>query len=276
MSLLFRSWVEVSWLRPVKDDGRTPRNHQPVKNTENQNSTNKSFQSKLADRDGEAGYQVDYGLLFNKGGNHRLNKLKTTAKPNSRSSKKGRDWFPLNFATGEIKVFGTGVFKSEHSTEEIEALRADFLGGRDNDLYLGFEMLDAVHRSSSGRLRSYRMPLYYLPVDVKESGRNLYLHSKEGNRFYLNHIGLANLVSTFANSKSGPDPIDAFFKTLLAQKIAVNDRFGRIYISRCLPCDHEVFQATREVLLGRPSESGQGGILAGLQLEGIECDFGKV
>ena len=234
----------------------------------------RNFQSKLADRDLEAGYQVDYGLLFNKGTNRQLQHGKTLPKSDkNRPTKKVGDWFPLNFATGEVKSFGSGVFKSEHTTAEMESLRTDFLGGRDNDLYLGFEIIDAVHRSSSGRLRSFRFPLYYMPVEVQESGRNLYLHSKEGNRFYLNHLGLANLVTNFSSVKPGQDPIDAFFKTLLAQKIAVHDRFGRIYISRCLPCDDEVFKATREVLLGQPNENGQGGILAGLKIEGIECDL---
>lgn len=235
------------------------------------------FKSRLAEKEDTKDYSIDYEVLFAKRGASFQNKEpKSGDAEKSNSRKRNASWFPLPVSAGDIKSFQQVPFKCDFDPEEVREFREYFLGKREKEFFIGIEVMDAIFRAPGGSLRTFRFPLYYMKVEVKESGRTIFLEPLEGGRLYLNHLALANLNETFGKYVAGQEPVERFFKTLLSQKIEVNGRLSRIYHSRTLPLDLTIFDKTREVLIGEPGENGKGGILNGLNLLGLECDLESV
>ncbi|MEZ4741597.1 MAG: UvrD-helicase domain-containing protein [Bdellovibrionota bacterium] len=242
--------------------------------TKNTETSYQQFKSRLAERSNEKAYQVNYDLLF-KGGE--IDAEKSLQRGHSRSNKsKSSNSFHIPLLASDIKHFSQVPFRCEFSTDEINELRQNFLGQRDHEFYIGFEIMDAIYKKEFGRLQTFRFPLYYMKIRINESGRILYLEPVDGGRVYLNHLALVNLVAQFSKSTSNSADIEIFLQTLLAQSIDVGNRLTRIYLTRNLPYKEEIFQQTREILLGFPDENGKGGILSTLNIVGIECDLESV
>ena len=232
------------------------------------------FKSRLAEKTGEKSYKVDYANLFS--GSSGAVAARTPKAPSESARAANKFSFHLPLMAGEIKAMAQSPFRCELTTDDMKELREQFLSSEGHELFVGFEILDAIFRTSSGRLKTFRFPLYYMRVSLKESGRHIYLEPAKDRRLYLNHLGLANLVGTFAKAPAGKDPLDLFFNTLLAQNIETEEGLSRIYISRMLPLSENIFEKTREVILGLPGDQGKGGILGNLNVVGIECDLESV
>lgn len=230
-----------------------------------------AFRSKLGAREENQQYQIDYDALFDGSGSPSDGRIKSP-KQSSKADRK-TNFFYLPILSTEIKNFSTVPFRCEFSVEEVNELRESFLGNRDEDLFVGFEICDAIFRSPSGIMQSFRFPLYYLRVSVKESGRHLYIQPTENGRYYLNHIAIANLVQKFTKGSQSGDVLEKFFSTLLAQTISIEGDHGRVYLSRILPHCQPVFEKVREILIGFPGEKGKGGMLGNLDVLGIEVDL---
>ena len=233
------------------------------------------FKSKLGQKGDQQGYTVDYESLFSSQQRETNPKAPKAADDQTkRGATINATNFPLPLLASDIKAFLKTPFRCELAKEDVTILRESFLQDRESELYLGFEIMDAVYRDN-GKLKTYRFPLYYMRVTIEESGRFVFIHPPKNGELYLNHLALATLVETFASSKQG-DPIERFFTTLLSQKIEIDARLCGIRIHRYLPFKEEVFDRTREVLLGMPDENGKGGILSELKLIGLECDLESV
>lgn len=232
------------------------------------------FKSRLAARDNDQAYQVDYEALFNEVASK---KTQTTPKrPQETVSKQhaSQRCFMLPILAGDVKASDGRQLRCDFDSQHIQMLRESLLTDRESEFYLGIEILDCIYKKSN-KLFTFRFPLYYLRVTLEESGRRLQMYP-EGNRIFLNHLALANLIESFTQSKAGRDGLDEFFKTLSSQTFQVENFSGRVRIMRRLPVHEDVFSRTREILMGFPGENGKGGLLAGLALVGIECDLESV
>lgn len=228
------------------------------------------FKERLGERLQSKAYKIDYENLFAA----KANLQNQHSSSQSASKQKGHN-FVLPIMASDIKKYVNTPFKCELEQEEAQDLRTTFLKQRDQDYFIGFEVLDAVHEKN-GQLKSFKMPLYYMKVNIRESGRTYYLDPEENGRIYLNHLALAQLVDRFASVGNDQTVMDQFFSTLLAQQIEVNGQFTRIYISRTLPFSSEIFEKTRDILIGEPGENGKGGLFSSFNLLGIECDLESV
>lgn len=234
------------------------------------------FKSKLGQRDDDKSYTVDYATLFQNGSNGPERTLKSAEDQTKRGSAANAKTFPLPLQGSDIKALTKVPFACELSTEEAAFLRESFLKDRSSELYLGFEMLDAIFKTE-GKMRTFRFPLYYMKVTIEESGRLILVHPARRPEIYLNHLALTSLVESFSSENaSGLDPLEQFYQTLASQKIEIRGRMLDISIHRQLPVLEDVFQKTRDILLGLPGENGKGGILGSLKLIGIECDLESV
>ena len=234
----------------------------------------KEFKPRLGEKDKNNRLKVDYEALFNSkvgiadktpkaGDNDRGSKLTGATKTT----------FPLPIAASEVKSYTGGHFVCHFSQEEIQEFRQLFLKDRSSDFFLGIEIIDAIFKKQSG-LRTFRFPLYYMKVNIEESGRDLYIYPDPNGAVYLNHLALANLIESFAPFESGPGgPVGAFFRTLGAQTMKVGGYDDRIRLTRKFPVQEEVFERTRELLLGYKGENGRGGLLGHLKLVGMEADL---
>lgn len=235
------------------------------------------FKSKLGQRDDEKSYTVDYATLFqNGGGTAPERQLKAADDQTKRGAGANVKTFPLPLQSSDIKSLTKVPFPCELSSEDAAFLRESFLKDRSSELYLGFEMLDAIFKAE-GKMKTFRFPLYYMKVTIEESGRLILIHPARRPEIYLNHLALTSLVESFsAENPSGLDPLEQFYQTLTSQKIEIRGRMLDISIHRQLPVLEDVFQKTRDILLGLPGENGKGGILGTLKLIGIECDLDSV
>lgn len=233
------------------------------------------FKSRLAERSADSSYQINFSDLFKSGKSSDEKSIPLSTAKDKRDSTKS-DSYPLPLLSSEIKRLAKLPFKCEFSSDDIKELRDDFIGDRNNEFYIGFEILDVVYRKESGRLRTFRFPLYYMKVSVSESGRTLIIDPNADGRFFLNHLALTNAVEEFGKASAGRDRLDEFFNNLLAQTIEIEGKRTRSYITRLLPINEEIFQRTREILLGFPGENGKGGLLSSLNVLGIECDLESV
>jgi hypothetical protein len=236
---------------------------------------NPAFKSRLAEKSGEKAYQVDFDSLFKSaesdGG--QVNYKSLGGQPRNRRPSESSFMLPLH--AGEVKNYKNIPFKCELSNDEVKVLREHFIDDRSNELYLGFEICDAIFKRH-GQFKAFRFPLYYMKVSIRESNREIFIDPAPDDRIYLNHLALANLVEAFSKIIPGKDPIKLFFDTLLAQEVQIDDKLSKIYISRKLPFREDVFAGTREVLLGEVGENGRGGILGSLKIAGVECDLETV
>lgn len=239
--------------------------------------TDNRFAPKLGERLNEKNIKVDYEEVF---GGKRANLYSIpddeVAKDGKGSKgKKSLSQFSIPLAAPEVKAFENGKFHFELSTAEASEFRDRFINDRSADFYLGFEIVDALFTFNRS-VRTFRFPLYYTRVRIRESGRDVHLESRENGRFYLNHLALANLVDKYSDTVAGVDKLEKFFNTLLAQDISVDRINDRICLTRYLPIKDSIFDRTREVLFGYQDENGKGGILADLTVDGIECDLQSV
>jgi len=235
------------------------------------------YGQKLGERFNDKNIKVDYEEVFGGGKINLQSLVDSDANKDEKDAgrKKKLSQFPIPLTAAEVKLFENGKFHFELSTAEASEFRNRFINDRSADFYMGFEIVDALF-SFNKAIKSFRFPLYYTKVRIRESGRSVFLESRQNGKFYLNHIALANLVDKHSDTVAGVDNVDKFFKTLLAQDISIDRLNDRICLSRYLPIKESIFDRTREILFGYQDENGKGGILADLTVEGIECDLQSV
>ena len=237
----------------------------------------KVFKSRLGERDLQKVWAVDYQALFGAGDQKAPDRQpKGNASDQGRREGGTRHVWSLPIMSSEVKLMRGKTLRCELSSTDIKDMRDVFLSDDKPEYFLGFEIIDAIFKSPSGELKTFRFPLYYVPVSIAESGRQILIDSGEGARVYLNHLALATLVETFSRESNPETAVDHFFKTLLAQHIEFNGQLGRIYLSRQLPVADDIFARTREIFLGTPGENGKGGLFSALNILGAECDTESV
>ena len=250
----------------------------PLENISNVKSKEKNvYQPKLGQRFNEKDIKVDYDEVFS---DVKISRKQVEETDDVSSTKSAKDksilsQFHIPLAASDIKAFDSGKFYFELSTAEASQFRERFISDRSCDFYLGFEIVDALFPFNRS-IRTFQFPLYYCKVRIRESGRGVHLEIRQDGLFYLNHLALAQLVDKYSEAAANIDPVDTFFKTLLAQDVSVDRLNDRIHLSRQLPIKESIFDRTREILLGYQDESGKGGILGGLKVKGIECDLQNV
>ncbi len=241
--------------------------------------TQRTFRSRLGERDEAKQYQVDYESLFadpGSGPNVPAGRRKRgQEKIDTTVTDEPVNYFSVPLLAAEVKKFDKVPFRCMLSRDEVKQLRTNFLDDRDASFYLGFEIFDGIF-DKRGKLQTYRFPLYYLPIRIVESGREAILHPLEEERVYLNHFALANLVETYSPSGQAPKRLDDFLSALLSHQFTIRGVPDRIRLLRMLPCTTDVFDRTREILLGLPGENGKGGLLADVKVRAIECDLESV
>ncbi|MGD8912567.1 MAG: hypothetical protein PVJ68_07490, partial [Candidatus Thiodiazotropha sp.] len=233
-----------------------------------------NFKSKLGERLHDKDIKVDYSQIFGD------KSIRLSSNNESDDKKSGKTvplyQFAIPLSARDIKYYGTGRFHFELGQDESIQFRNLFLCERSNEFYLGFEIIDALF-TRNRILNTFQFPLYYLKVQIRESGRGIRLKARDDGRLYLNHLALAHLIEKFSHKTAGQDSLSRFFTNLLAQHISVDQLNDRITLTRHLPVSDEIFDRTREILIGYQEENGKGGILADLRkLKGVECDLHKV
>ncbi len=237
----------------------------------------KAFKSRLGERDVDKAWAVDYQVLFGAGDQKAAERQpKVNSDDASKKEHSSKHVWSLPLMATEVKAMRGKTLRCELSAPEIQQMREGFLTGHETEYFLGFEIIDAIFKSSSGKLKTFRFPLYYTPVKISESGRQLFLDGADGARLYLNHLALATMVESFAQESNIEGAVDQFFKTLLAQCVEYQGKLGRIYLSRQLPVVEDVFQRTREIVLGHSGENGKGGLFSNMTILGAECDTESV
>ncbi|MBB3061274.1 AAA domain-containing protein [Microbulbifer rhizosphaerae] len=261
----------------LKEQDKEQSKQQPGKAAPKRKAQASLYKPKLGERFNEKDIRVDYEEIFD-GSRVALTSSSKDPDGESEKSQKGGallSQFPAPLMATEIKAFDSGKFYFELSPEQASEFRERFISDRAAEFFVGFEIVDALFTYNRS-LRSFRFPLYYSKVRIRESGRGVYLESVKDGLFHLNYLALAHLVEEFSETRAGIDPVDRFFKTLLAQDISVDRLNDRIRVSRYLPVKEAVFDRTREILFGYRDENGKGGIFADLNVKGIECDLQSV
>ncbi len=230
---------------------------------------NIAFKPRLSEKN-PTPYELDYELVFS---NIKMDTNTSEKKANQNFEALKKFVYPLPLHSDEIKNYSQKPLVCEYSQEDIVAMRSSFLNERNSEYFLGFEMIEAVFKNTSGQLKSFKFPLYYTKVDIKESGRTVLLEPLERGRFYLNHISLAQLIENFTSKDNPEAATEEFFNTLLSQVLQVDGEESRIYLSRQLPVKKEYFEKTRDILFGFPGENGNGGILSEIKMLGVACDL---
>jgi len=261
-----------------KDDGKEDKPKQrPGKAAAKRKAMANLYKPKLGERFNEKDIRVDYEEIF---GGTRVSLTSSSDTEDAQTAKGKRkkpllSQFAIPLPATEVKAFETGKFYFELSPEEASEFRDRFINDRSAEFFLGFEIVDALFTYNRS-IRTFRFPLYYTKIRIRESGRGVYLESLQDGLIHLNHLALANLVEKFSETIAGVDQVDRFFKTLLAQDISVDRLNDRVHLSRHLPVKEAIFDRTREILLGYQDENGKGGILGDLNVKGIECDLQRV
>lgn len=225
------------------------------------------FKSRLAEKAMAHPAAVNYEQLFEP-------EEKPAEPKQERATKVNQHRILLPLHAQDVKNFTDTPFSCEFTTGDFSDF-LQFIGSdRHGEFLLGFEIIDCLFKHS-GRMKTFKFPLYYIKVTLKESGKEIIVEPVEDGVFYLNHLALANLVDRFSKSKSA-DNINKFFKTLLAQHMTIDDKPTRVYLSRMLPVNEEIFEQVRKILFGAPEEQGKGGILFDLTTVGAEIDLNSV
>jgi hypothetical protein len=248
----------------------------PGKNAPGRKADANLYKPKLGERFDEKDIRVDYEEVF---GGARVSLAPAAGLESQEGTRHKRksllSQFPIPVAASEVKAFDTGKFYFELSPEEASEFRDRFISDRSAEFFLGFEIVDALFTYNRA-IKTFRFPLYYTKVGIRESGRGVHLESRQDGLFHLNHLALAHLVEKFSEAVAGVDYVDRFFKTLLAQDISIDRLNDRIHVSRYLPVKEPIFDRTREILFGYQDENGKGGVLGDLAVKGIECDLQSV
>jgi hypothetical protein len=260
----------------AKQDKKADAGKRPGKSRGKRKAGENLYKPKLGERFNEKDIRVDYDEIF---GGMRLS-LAASPEADDGEAGRGRKKKPLSqfvipLETAEIKAFDKQRFYFELSPSEASEFRERFINDRSAEFFLGFEIVDALF-SFNRSIRTFRFPLYYMRVRIRESGRGVYLEALHDGRIFLNHLALAQLVDRFSDNVAGSDPVDRFFQTLLAQDVSVDRLNDRIRLSRYLPVKEAIFDRSREILFGYQDENGKGGILGDLQVQGIEVDLQSV
>ncbi len=244
------------------------------KEKDGEETKEKMFKPRLGERFASEGYRVDYQSLFSRGSDQRSIKAPQGAKKSDEFGRSSAS-FPIPLMSSDVKSMAQVPFRCEFTLDDIKDMRKIFLEDHQSEFFIGFEVIDAIFKKN-GKLKTFRFPLYYVKVELTESGRMVFLNPTDNNRVYLNHLALANLVESFSGSQASSSNIDKFFKALSNQKFEVEETFSRVYLSRHLPASESIFTRVREILLGFPGENGKGGLLSDLKLSGIEADLDSV
>jgi hypothetical protein len=271
LSSLMPADKENSIENKIIDNTRAESVKKSITNTQPSN-----FQSKLGERLHDKNIKVDYSRIFTDRSikiNHESQDREGSDKYSAKNTPLFHFAIPLSAV--DVKKYGAGYFTFELDSENSSHFRNQFLCDRSNDFYLGFEIIDALH-TYNRTLKTFQFPLYYLKVNIRESGRGVRLSARDDGKFYLNHLALAQLIEKFGRKSASQSSLDAFFTNLLAQHISIDQLNDRITLTRHLPVSDEIFDRTREILFGHREENGKGGILADLTLKGIECDLQSV
>ncbi|NVJ61941.1 MAG: AAA family ATPase [Gammaproteobacteria bacterium] len=266
--------VPVSRDEALSVSGKKSAAGKPLKKAELKKS---SYQSKLGERFHEKNIEVDYDEIFAGTKVSLIPKADKNEADTSEKSRSGKilSQYPTTLLASDIKAFETDKFKFELNAKESTEFRDAFIGDRSSDFYLGFEIVDALFTHNKS-VRTFRFPLYFMRINIRESGREVHLSIQNNGQIYLNHLALANLVEKFTDVAAGVDQVDKFFKTLLAQDISIDRLNDRIQLIRYLPVKELIFDRAREILFGYQDENGKGGILSDLKVKGIECDLQSV
>lgn len=231
----------------------------------------KAFKSRLAERAGDGSYQVDYEALFS---NQPGNIQSLPSKKSGRSKKNpinDRDYFPLPLSCGDVKTTKDGSLRCELTTEDLQHLRENFLKDNKYEFFIGFEIFDAIFKNR-GKLKSFRFPLYTIKVRIETAGKNLIIQFLDEHKAYLNHIAICNLSQSFGKAGS----MESILDSLLNHSIEVKGQLSRVYLSRIMPYHEDIFDKTRDFLLGGPKDNGKGGVFNKLNIIGIDCDLESV
>lgn len=226
------------------------------------------IKAKLGERFGQSPYKVDYESLL-QAKNH---PGKIPVKARIERKNEPISHYGLNLSVELIKKCEADQFTVDFDPEEMAYLRKNFLAKKNQDYYLGFEMVQAVFKKRKKHL-SYCFPLFYIKVKVKQSNRQLMLIPDKEPVMFLNHIALYNLVEVFSKG-ARKKAVENFFNTLLAQNFVIDSLKSRIYLQRQLPVSEEYFSKVREFFFGEEGKNGKRGVFADLALSGVECDVG--
>ncbi|WP_144394450.1 AAA domain-containing protein [Pleionea sediminis] len=259
------------------ESGSSKKKIQPGIGKKKKKTDSNTYQPKLGERFHEKNIEVDYDEIFGDSNISLLPKKESEDNNDSggRKSKSSLSQFITPLSASNIKAFEVQKFSFELSSTESTEFRDRFIGDRSCDFYLGFEIVDALFTYNKA-VKTFRFPLYYMAVSIRESGREIHVTAKNDGKIFLNHLALAHLVEKFSPTNAGTDPIDKFFNTLLAQDISIDRLNDRIHLSRYLPVKELIFDRSREILFGYQDENGKGGILNELSVNGIECDLQTV
>ena len=225
------------------------------------------FKSHLAEKSATSSTAIDYEKLF-------AGSVPEQQPEHVSTSKTAPQYLTLPLSAQEIKTFASADFNCKLSTSQFSDFLRFVMPDRHGEFLLGFEIIDCLFKQF-GNIKTFKFPLYYMKVIIQESGKEISISASEDGVFYLNHLALANLVENFSKRKT-VDGFKTFFKTLLAQRINVNDNTTRVYLSRTLPIREEIFTQVRKVLFGAPEDNGKGGILFDLKTVGIDVDLESV
>ena len=238
-------------------------------------STDKAatFKKKLGAKSGDQSYSVDYDSLFSSQSGKAAGEAPAPTLPRNLLAA-GDNHYPVPLIAADIKAHNTPTLKCELSVEEASSLRENFLKDRNSKIMIGFEVLSVIFRHS-GKLKAFKLPLYYMDAAVTESGRNLHIACEPNGSFYLNHLGITEVIERFAQDNRD-ELLQKFFQNLSSQKIELGKQLHNFRIHRHLPASTELFSAAREILIGKQGEEGRGGLLEGLNILGIECDLDAV
>ncbi|MDE3269156.1 MAG: AAA domain-containing protein [Pseudomonadota bacterium] len=234
-----------------------------------QQKANNFFKSRLAEKYTSSSAAVNYNELF----------AYSDAEPDQtpqpqEESKSSPKYFRMPLSAYEVKKFATPNFQCKLNTDEFSDFLRFIMSDRHGEFLLGFEIVDCVFKHNNV-LKTFKFPLYYMKVGIRESGKEIIINPTENGMFYLNHLALAHLFEHFSKRKS-VDAIGTFFNTLLAQHMNIKDQPNRIYLARTLPIHEEIFTQVRKILFGSPEESGNGGILFDLKTIGAEINLNDV
>lgn len=258
-------------------DQGTPREPRRSVGKGDDNGELRTFKSRLGERVVDKAWAVDYQALFGSSAQRSAERQpKANVGDGARKESAARHVWSLPLLSTEVKNMRGKTLRCELAADDVQQMRDVFLGGSETEYFLGIEIIDAIFKSASGQLKTLRFPLYYTPVHLTESGRQILLTGADGARIYLNHLALATMVESFSDESNLEAAVDQFFKTLLAQKVEHEGRFGRIYLSRELPVAEDIFLRSREIILGQPGENGKGGLFSAMNIIGAECDTESV
>ena len=128
-------------------------------------------------------YKISYDQLFKQPG---AVSARERAKSINRGRKKrSKNYFELPIQSRLVKNWNGKELKLELSVEELEIFIENHTLSKKQEYFLGLDIIDAVFKDR-GALKSFRFPLYIVPVKLQQSGRHLYLNPSDLGEIQLN------------------------------------------------------------------------------------------